>query len=45
MEQVLGNVPVADRCKCREAPRVADAAGGDAGGGALSKFVRFIKGG
>ena len=45
VDQVLGNVPVADRCKCREAPRVADAPGGDAGGGALAKFVRFIKGG
>ena len=53
VEQVLGSVPLADRCKCREAPRVASGAsganggvgaGGDAGG-ALAKFVRFIKGG
>lgn len=47
VEQVLGNVPAAQRCRCREEPRVAESGAGDAGagGGALAKFVRFIKGG
>lgn len=50
IEQVLGNVPMAQRCNCREQARAAkpevQAQGSpDAGGGAMAKFLRFIKGG
>jgi len=51
IEQVLGNVPAADRCKCRETPRAAKpepkpaTAASPEAGGAMSKFLRFIKGG
>jgi hypothetical protein len=37
VEQVLGGVPVDQRCKCREEP--AGAGGGGGGGGWLSKLL------
>jgi len=40
VEQVLGNVPVANRCRCREEPRPSEAKAG----GAIDKLRRFFKG-
>jgi len=52
VEQVLGNVPPASRCRCREqassraSGRPAEAkASAPEGGGTFGKIVRFFKGG
>jgi len=41
IEQVLGDVPAGDRCKCREEEK---AAGSDQGGGAAGSWLKSLFG-